>query len=162
VVIERWQWCSSGKCGPLASFYDSIYGAAPIFDMTAEDFDLFNPVVPSSTSKIGTLLVWLYLMLVASNANIPDIASAFGAQALVSQSLLENSLQLPLPLNQWQIDVSHWFDIALATYQAMFMTTALGFTDPALKQSQLNPSNDAERKLCNSQVCFKIQTNVIS
>ncbi|KUJ06650.1 uncharacterized protein LY89DRAFT_726327 [Mollisia scopiformis] len=152
--LERFQWCSSGKCGPLASFYHSVSGTASIFNMTAEDFSLNYTARPSSTSKLGSVFVWIYLMLAESGADINMIAAGLpGAQVLTSESLLINSIQYPLPLNQWQLDVSYWFDIILATFQAIFVDVASGPSDPMLEQSEFewSPENEQERQLCNSQ-----------
>lgn len=161
LFVEQWQWCSSGNCGPLAGLYDSVLGAAPIFNMTAEELAGDNWITPDS--DFGELLVWSWEILTAASARVDDVVQVFGAKALASQSLVQGSQQLPLPLNQWQLDVSNWFNIVLAMYQAMFIVTAQGPTNPILKQPDFlyTPQTAHERKMCNSQVCYQTSTQFL-
>jgi hypothetical protein len=92
-------------------------------------------------------------MQLEGSADIGQVVEQLGAKSLASQSLLANGLQLPLPLNQWQLDVTNWWNIALATRQAQFVNTAVGTTDPILKQGLWTPINDQETRFCNNQVC---------
>ncbi|KUJ15359.1 uncharacterized protein LY89DRAFT_719925 [Mollisia scopiformis] len=151
LTIERWQWCNGDKCGPLASAWDSFAGAAPLFNMTAEDFDPNAIDRPLSNSTIGTLLTWSFLTQVEAFPDVSSIVRELRAESLASQSLLQDAFQLPIPLNQWQLDVTNWFNIVLAVWQSTFVTTAVGNSDPVLEQSQFTPQNAAERKYCNSQ-----------
>lgn len=155
--LQQWQWCSTanstnGGCGPLAGMLDSLEGACPYFNLQASEVEGDRP---NSTTLIGTILTWPSLMSYNSVSDISQIVEKLGAKALSSQTLFSFGLQLPLPLNQWQLDVTNWWNIALAATQAQFINTAVGTTDPALKQGVLTPGNDHERLLCNSQVCLR-------
>lgn len=151
---ERYQWCNSTGaeqtgCGPLASMYDAIEGAAPMFNLTADDFDQARPL--SSTER-GSLLIWPALMQEIGIANLHHTIGLLGAKSLASQSLLFSGTQYPLPPNQWQLDVRNWFNTVLASVQAMYVQSVQGVQDPGLSNAQYPPLNDQERKLCSSQV----------
>ena len=154
--LEQWQWCNSAYpkesgCGPLASMLDSIYGVAPLFNITAAELD---PARPSSPTKSGTRLIWNTLIQVYAASALSDILTQLGAKSLSSQSLLISGLQQPLPLNQWQLDVMNWYNTVLASLQASYVQTARGTTDPELQQAVYPPLNAEERTACNSQVRF--------
>jgi hypothetical protein len=151
--VEQWQWCNSAYpgesgCGPLASLYDSVYGAAPFFNVTSEELD---PARPFSSTKNGTRLIWPVLIQSSSPSIISEVLSKLGDKSLSSQFLLNNGVQGPLPLNQWQLDVNGWYNTVLASIQAMFVQTALG--DAGTQQAEHLPLSSIERNACNSQVC---------
>ncbi|KAI0151846.1 hypothetical protein GGR57DRAFT_513817 [Xylariaceae sp. FL1272] len=147
--VEQFQWCNTAYpkdagCGPLASFNDAALGAAQFFDLNQEDLGLSRP---SSNLTAGTNLIWPLLITLSFAGNdLDSIIRSLGSQTLASQSLLEESVQLPLPANQWQIDVTKWWNLSLASLQSSYLETALG-TAP----SKLLPLNDPERRLCSSQ-----------
>ncbi|KAI1176643.1 hypothetical protein F4777DRAFT_545388 [Nemania sp. FL0916] len=149
--VEQFQWCNTAYpnrsgCGPLASATDSVDGAAPFFNITMEDL---NTDRPSSNDATKARFIWPLLVTGSSPLGLNQIVG--GANSFASQILLNAEAQLPLPLDQWQTDVTTWFNISLAVLQSSFVNTAIGVT---AKDSP--PLNDQERKLCNSQ---KIQNN---
>ncbi|XXG93941.1 hypothetical protein Hte_000191 [Hypoxylon texense] len=151
--VEKWQWCNSAYpretgCGPLASGYDAMFGAAPLFNLTVKDFDPSRPVSPTEP---GNRLVWPAIMFWGYPSTLPSILRHLGARALESQTRLSDGLQWPLPNNQWHLDVKHWFSTILASIQASFVDTALGNTNPEFDKYVLHPLTDVERTLCSSQ-----------
>lgn len=151
--VEKWQWCNSAYpresgCGPLASGYDALFGAAPLFNLTVEDFDPSRPVSPNEP---GNRLVWPALIFWGYPSILPSILRHLGARSLESQTRLSDGLQWPLPDNQWHLDVKRWFSTILASVQASFVDTALGNTNPEFDQYVLPPLTDGERTLCSSQ-----------
>ncbi|KAI1291187.1 hypothetical protein F5Y03DRAFT_377422 [Xylaria venustula] len=154
--VEQYQWCNTAYptgsgCGPLASFIDAAYGAAPFFNLSQEDLSNNRP---SSGLASGARLIWPFLITSYSDVSIAKVVAGLGAACLASQSTLSSGVQLPLPLNQWQIDVTKWWNISLAVLQSSFVGTALG-TAP----DRLPPLNEQEKKLCHSQ---KILSNAYS
>ncbi|KAI1270412.1 hypothetical protein F5Y18DRAFT_421905 [Xylariaceae sp. FL1019] len=147
--VQQFQWCNTAYsnnagCGPLASFNDAALGAAQFFNLSQQDLELSRP---SSNSTAGTNLIWPLLITEFFVGNdFESVITTLGPQTLASQSLLEGSIQLPLPVNQWQIDVTKWWNLSLASLQSSYLDTALG-TAP----SKLPPLNDHERRLCSSQ-----------
>ncbi|RDW59243.1 hypothetical protein BP5796_12167 [Coleophoma crateriformis] len=149
--LEQWQWCNSAYpresgCGPLASKLDSLFGAAPMFNLTENELN-FGDI--NSATAAGSRLYWITSMEAMDVDTVRTVLSELGATSLSSQSSLIQGIQYPLPQNQWQLDVTNWFNIVLATIQAQYVFMALG--DPDLEQFEVFPSNDAERQLCSSQ-----------
>ncbi|KAI1325083.1 hypothetical protein F5Y16DRAFT_411583 [Xylariaceae sp. FL0255] len=145
--VEQFQWCNtaypkgSNRCGPLASFIDALYGAGPLFNVTAEELDEDRPSAPTAT---GTRLIWPSLILNGAGYGYRNMVVQ--ANSLSSQGLLKEGLQLPLPLNQWQLDVTAWWNASLAYLQSSFVNTAIG-TAP----TTLTPINEQEKRLCDNQ-----------
>ncbi|KAI1261275.1 hypothetical protein F5Y18DRAFT_440585 [Xylariaceae sp. FL1019] len=145
--VQQYQWCNTAhakvNCGPLASWDDAAYGAASVFNLTKEDLETDRP---SSGTATGTSLIWPLLVMSNPIFDLNAVVSTLGAESLASQSVLETGIQFPLPKDQWQIDVTKWWNVSLASIQSAFMKTALG-TAPTKEL----PLNDQERKLCRSQ-----------
>ncbi|KAI1741603.1 hypothetical protein F4680DRAFT_415976 [Xylaria scruposa] len=152
--VEQWQWCDSAHpsdeahCGPLASLFDSFYGAGPLFNITQEDFDHLPR--PSSADASKTRFLWPAQSTIQSPTVLAQLIAQLGAKSLASQSQLLN-VQWPLPDNQWQLDVTRWWHTILASVQASYIFTAQGSDDPEFRQFQSRPFNNQERELCNSQ-----------
>jgi hypothetical protein len=157
--IEQWQWCNSAyqdspgngsACGPLASFTDSLYGAAPFFNLTGDE--LLSVTRSNSSSPAAQRIVWQALLQSLSSTNIASILTKLGSKSLASQSLMSSGAQLPLPSNQWQLDVTNWWNIILALLQTTYVDSAQGVTQSDLSQFQERPSTPEEIKMCNNQV----------
>jgi hypothetical protein len=118
------------------------------FQFTSEELD---PARPFSSTKNGTRLIRSVLIQSSSPSIISEVLSKLGDKSLSSQFLLNNGVQGPLPLNQWQLDVNGWYNTVLASIQAMFVHTALG--DAGTQQAEYLPLSSIERNACNSQVC---------
>lgn len=121
--LEQFQWCNSAYprdrgCGPLASLYDSIYGAARFFNVTDEELDPRRPLSSDATSA-------RFIMSVLAVFSYPTALSAtiesLGTRSLASQSTYSSGTQFPLPENQWQLDVLQWWHITLAAIQASWL-----------------------------------------
>ncbi|KUJ21309.1 uncharacterized protein LY89DRAFT_778879 [Mollisia scopiformis] len=150
--VEQWQWCNSAYpresgCGPLAGFMDALFGAAALFNLTQED--LTNGT--KTPTAAGARFIWSAAVLDVGVASLHVVTAQLGAKSLASQALLDSALQYPLPLNQWQLDVTNWFNTILAGLQATYVEMTTGITDPALKEFAMTPSNAGEHKICNSQ-----------
>ena len=77
--------------------------------------------------------------------------SVLGPSSLLASSTLNADIQLPLPNNQWQIEVSNWFNIALAKLQNAITQYASGPPAPMTGSSITPPGNVFEKVLCYSQ-----------
>jgi hypothetical protein len=153
--VQQWQWCNSAYpvdrgCGPLASSLDAYYGAAPLCNITAATLHSTRPSSPDATA---TRLLWPAMMQLNNPPTLDEVLSQLGAKSLSSQPLMYRGVQPNLPTNQWQLDVTHWWNIILASVQGQFVDTAVGPTDLYMQEHfTIHPGNDEERKLCNSQV----------
>ncbi|RDW62486.1 hypothetical protein BP5796_10788 [Coleophoma crateriformis] len=140
--VEQWQWCNSAYarspaesgCGPLASFTDSLYRAAPYFNLTGDE--VLNVARSNSSLPASQRFVWQALLQSYSNTNIGSILTTLGAKSLASQSLMNSGSQLPLPDNQWQLDVTNWWNIILALLQLTYVDTGQGVTSSELLEFQ--------------------------
>jgi hypothetical protein len=127
--LEQWQWCNAAppkevSCGPLASWFDSIYGAARLFNLTSDDLDLARP---SSSSASGTRFIWPVLWLNQYPVSLSNTLNSLGLKGLASQSRFSGGIQYALPENQWQLDVLNWWNIHLASLQAAWLVTSSCF-----------------------------------
>jgi hypothetical protein len=152
--VEQYQWCNAAYptdigCGPLASFADASTKVAPLFNVTE---DTLAADRPSSSSEVGTRLIWPAMILAHYSFDIRNLIMHLGPQALQSQARFFNGIQGSLPDNQWQIDVTYWFATVLAGMQASFVDTALGTTFGKVEGSFLPPVNSFEESLCMQQV----------
>lgn len=108
--VQQYQFCSpplpaDRRCGPLASFVDSIVGSAALFNLTQEVF--LSPDFP--IHQAGSSFAWLSRLLGSATTDPPYIISSLGARALASQQYLRNGVMGEILGNQWQLDVAHWF-----------------------------------------------------
>lgn len=156
--VQQYQWCNSEYtiprgCGPLAAWMDALAGAYPLFNLTAEDYFVGVRRLPSITER-GSRIAWPTQIGDLEKFGIYDVLQSFGAKALASQTLLRSGFQTALSENQWQLDVTNWWNTTLAFHQAIFVHTALGnrSVDGNMQRLVTPPSNDEYRHLCRSQV----------
>ncbi|KAI1327963.1 hypothetical protein F5Y16DRAFT_420312 [Xylariaceae sp. FL0255] len=144
----QWQFCRSSEknCGPVSGFQDAVGGAAPLFNTTYEEIYYAN-----YSGDIANR--YAYFTKVFENA--PDLRltlSSLGPTSLTSQSGLNSAYQGPLAPNQWQLDVTHWFDILMASFQTSFpQTVFFNPSDPELLRLHQNFNNTAADRLCKNQ-----------
>lgn len=139
---DQEQFCDTSlpadrQCTPLTSSNDAWTQAGAMLDggdtASANRFDWFKSTVLNKPSPYG-------------------IVQNLGTAALLSRSSLGVGIQRPLPANQWQLDVTHWFETSLAFIQGLFIDTATGPSDSRMLQWVHSPANAEERTLCHSQV----------
>lgn len=152
--ISQWQWCNlaypgTSGCGPLASMMDAMYQAARLFNLAAKDFELDRP---SSPEAAGARLMWHVLTTFTHPAGLHPILSHLGPKSLISQTRSQMGLQLPLPSNQWQLDVAHWWNSMLAVLQAAYVDNVQGNYGTEYDEFRSPPLNKEEKKWCRNQV----------
>lgn len=155
--VQQWQWCNSAYpgtsgCGPLASSLDAIIGALPKFNLTQDQMTTDNQGRAKLHTAAGARFNWWIMMLDSLENGIYNIIASLGTKSLASQSSLFSGVQMELGENQWQLDVTNWWNTMLAAYQSAFVETALGEADPELQSVLLVPSNKYEQQACRSQV----------
>lgn len=151
--IQQFQFCNPAlphnrRCGPLASWAESLVEAAGLFNLTASQ--AFDNEFPSQ--KLGSRFKWFLTQLFHAATDIHSVLLNLGSKALDSQRLLSEGLLPALPENQWQLDVSRWFTIYLASIQAAVVNSALGPADRSLSEYNILPPNKHVVDMCNSQV----------
>lgn len=93
-----------------------------------------------------------------NNVNFADIGAAaynLGAGSLRARDGLKAGYQSPLPDNQWQLDVQHWFAVALSLEQSGTIHGAIGPTDRNLWTWIDTNVTQFQRDRCNSQVSIQ-------
>ncbi|GAW18725.1 hypothetical protein ANO14919_082060 [Xylariales sp. No.14919] len=148
--IQHYQFChgDTQHCGPLASLLDAIGGAASFFNSTAND----SKIIDGGTPGAG---LFQYVLSVFRDIEYPAlyaIPDTLGAASLTSRKNLFDSVQGQLDSNQWQMDVTYWWNIYMASLQQSFLNVA--YVSPqassVLRLRSSFPSAFA-RNLCNNQ-----------
>ncbi len=144
---EQHQFCrttsNTRQCGPMASMRDAIAGIAPFFESSYA-----NLVNNTATTPHEALFLYSAHGLLMNSRFIGYLIAQLNQEAL---QLIEGNTEM-LRSNQWQLDVTKWFEIANAAMQAGYIDTAYGPTDPDLLQWHVNYTAPELQTLCNSQV----------
>ncbi|KAF3026533.1 hypothetical protein E8E14_013770 [Neopestalotiopsis sp. 37M] len=81
-----------------------------------------------------------------------DITDVLGAHALLSRRGLNLGMQGPIADNQWQLDVTYWFETALAAFQKIWVYSAAGdhpyLTDDLIQR----PNSTGQEQFCRNQL----------
>lgn len=149
--IEQHQFCrttsNSRECGPLASLRDAIACSAPFFNSSYTNFR--NDI---ATTSQEALFLYSIRAIYQAPRVLDDIIGQLGSKALRSERTLINGYQVSLPSNQWQIDVTNWFEVGHAAMQAAYLEMAYGTANPDLLRAYVNFTTPELNSLCNSQV----------
>jgi hypothetical protein len=139
--LEWQQYCSPSmpkdhRCGTLGPAADVLLHALPLVKDEADWNRLlwFKGIVTTSSSWLSDLIVYVR------------------SQSLTSRYRSAAAIQAPLPDNQWQLEVQHWFSSVLANLQQGFLRTALGPPSPDLNPWRASPDNKQATQMCDSQV----------
>lgn len=103
---------SDNACTKLASNYDTFQTNTPV-GVGERIFNTSNRLSDAAYTVKG-------------------VVNHLGSSSLASRYTLFDFLQVPLPDNQWQIDVEKWHNIALASFQQSTLTLAAGPQDPSV------------------------------
>ncbi|KAK2606837.1 hypothetical protein N8I77_005562 [Diaporthe amygdali] len=146
---SQWQFCSSNTsaCGPMASYFDAISGAAEAFGAT-------NSESTSKGAEAADRLDWLTIATYIDALSEASMLQQLQDNALLSKQNLFGGYQGSVPNNQWQLDVTNWFSITLAAMQTSLLQTTSGFMITDESTAVLRPQTEAARKLCSNQVCI--------
>lgn len=147
--VEQYQWCrdpAQGQCGDLAGQVDALRSAGPLFGLKGQDLDLDRP---TSQSKLGSLLIWAHLML--GSRKLDNFIDSLSSSSLASVISLSQGNVIRIEKNQWQRDVTKWWHIMLAGFQAKLVNTAQGTVNAPFQPSTYKPTNEWEWNLCRNQ-----------
>lgn len=146
--VQQFQFCNPAlprgkQCGPLGSWRDATLGAATLFDLTAEE------LMSNSTGSGRSSSQFLWWTAAIGSLDPSAVVRVLGPQALISVQSMFSGVQAPLPTNQWQIDVAHWWSISMAILQDTGPRMALGWHGEA---SVLPPQDKYQEEACRNQV----------
>lgn len=148
----RYQYCDhKKKCGNLASFTDAATSSAlNLFHFNPSDI-LGSFQASYEGDSTVKRFAW-FQAITQSAADLYSMINSIGSSSLLSSQHLVQGGMGPLPDNQWQLDVSHWFAIHMASLQAAFVSTARGPIDEALRPYGTTTTNEYQRAMCKNQV----------
>ncbi|KAH8894585.1 hypothetical protein GQ53DRAFT_820955 [Thozetella sp. PMI_491] len=154
--LQQYQFCNtalpSGEaCARLESSTDAAIEALALFNTTYDEL-----ISNSAVNELASQFSWYTWVLTFSNYGIYSYLQEFGANSLDSRSGLAQGVQLPMPVNQWQLDVTHWWATMLAGLQAAWVQAARGVTSLDLQPFTFLPNSSYQKQFCNSQ---KIQSS---
>lgn len=92
------------------------------------------------------------------SANALDMVYVSDAVPLLSSKTKFGGVQLPLPANQRQLELAHWFSIEMVALQAAFVDHANGPQYPGLASFLSRPTDnavvdlDSWKTMCKNQV----------
>lgn len=146
--IQQYQYCNAEhKCGELASFYDAIATAAPFFDTPLEVLSGYAKVSDRTSSQFS----W-FQNIIYSSYDLTALLGELGTASLASHRNFDAGYMAQIPVNQWKIDVTHWWATLLAAKQAAFVNAANGPKDPSILNQTIPPKNEYMEYLCRNQV----------
>lgn len=149
--LERFQYCNSSKeCGSLASFKDALISALPLFHHNSSEFWGSEQLV-HGTEPTSQRFDMFEIALTGSD-RVSDLINTLGSSSLLSSQYFGQGFMGPIPDNQWQLDVSHWFAMHLASMQAAFVNIARGPTNEALLPYFIGPEDGPQQVMCNNMV----------
>ncbi|KAI0509524.1 hypothetical protein F5B22DRAFT_638000 [Xylaria bambusicola] len=143
------QFCHSVSgnrtCGPLAGVFDAAAGMADLLDTTFTDLQVGN--VTTKATALAT-----YFIHATADSPLLYLVGQLGPTSLASQRYLSNGFQYFMETDQWQSDVAHWWNIAMAERQQAVLAQAYyTSTDPATLPQFINFTATELKKVCNSQ-----------
>lgn len=148
----RYQYCDHNKrCGDLASFTDATISSALNLFHFDPSYIWGPPQESHEEDSTAKRFAW-FQAITGSAADLYSMVNSLGSSSLLSSQHLMVGAMGPLPDNQWQLDVSHWFAIRMASLQAAFMNTARGPIDEALLPYATTTTDEYQRAMCNNQV----------
>lgn len=91
-----------------------------------------------------------------------DIVFGLGSHSLQSRNRLQAGTQGTLPVDQWETDVEHWFNIASASLQYFPVLTAGGYFPNLTEEALRRPNSTSELEICQNQVRTSHDTCVVA
>lgn len=134
--IEQYQTCvpskpASSRCSALGGSLDSVYAQ----NLTDPTYNLTQWITAAASGSFS----------------FSDVVSSLGDESLRAKRSLKNSVQAPLPSNQWQLEVERWFEIFMASVQGSAIEAAMGPSAEVMRQFYLPPQEEVGRYFCKNQ-----------
>ncbi|KAK2613403.1 hypothetical protein N8I77_000321 [Diaporthe amygdali] len=147
--VQRYQYCNALKeCGSLASWHDALTSASTLFDQTPHDIEWSTETSPRLNAVASRF--YMFESILNSASDLSDFPNSLGSSSLLSAQQYTQGLMGPLADNQWQLDVSHWFAMRMASMQAAFVDTAHGPRDESLLP-YMSKANKYQQTMCDNQ-----------
>lgn len=86
--------------------------------------------------------------------SVADVVEVLKFASLTSRFRVIDVQAGSLPVDQWQLEVEYWHNIAMSSFQTLPVISAAGPGDSGMFQYfWQRPSNDVEKYICKNQVC---------
>ncbi|SLM36193.1 hypothetical protein LPUS_05668 [Lasallia pustulata] len=135
---EQHQFCNPTK--PLSS------GCTPLAGTVQVNNSLgglgFNPLQQATAQRMFETM---------GQTTLPRIAKTLGTGYMVAASSLSGTVSLPLPSDQWVLEVFNWADVAMATFQRRVIEFATGPSTPDFARYLRDSSTAEQRTMCLNQ-----------
>lgn len=120
------------QCSPFASVEDTRFNARNMWP---------------EWERLKSLLVTLL------NFDPSLVPFILGPESLTARYGFSVGIQAPIPANQWQLEIEHWFKSGLAYLQNLQVDYGTGRSDPSMRKF-VRPQEDADgsRYFCQNQV----------
>lgn len=150
--LEQYQVCNGdrSRCSRVGSFGDAWGNSPELFGITYDD--MARAANGEHISDAVSRFTWFMSVTRMLPTNLGGLVAYLGTQGLASQQNFASGIQGPIPPNQWQLDVTHWWSTSLALLQAAFVESARGPADPALNATRNLPFDQAQQGMCWNQV----------
>ena len=131
---DQHQICNptNGKCSPLSGNFQVI------------------PNIPELDLNDAQLATFLTMGLTIIFMDTYYSVSSRGSSALRASETLDQGTQIPLPDNQWMIEVSTWFAVSMAKLQQRTVQYAIGSSHVPKGVKLVGPANRYEENICNN------------
>ncbi|PHH78897.1 hypothetical protein CDD82_2769 [Ophiocordyceps australis] len=140
--LKQYQFCNAfNRCGLLAGYHDAKDSAQLLFDS-------LDPRHGDAAKTEYSPFDWFRLIFFSGTVVLETIV--YRGKSLQSQQMFMGDFVGSLPDNQWQHDVTHWWNTALAAIQDVFVLVVSGSTDPLF--AKLNDTIIDEPYICRHQV----------
>ncbi|KAF2266955.1 hypothetical protein CC78DRAFT_566402 [Lojkania enalia] len=135
--IEQYQFCNPHKSGQPCT---DLAGILPASGDALTTLDLS----PMQQEIVNVIMNIVYALGV-------NIGAAFDPDGLklAAQDSAYSAWQLPLPNNQWEIEMQHANNIVLANLQKAIVSYTQGPSTPEAQQFIVKPNSTEEKALCN-------------
>jgi hypothetical protein len=111
--------------------------------------------IGANTRQLSTIDL-IHRMITQWTASIEVISEESPPKLVAQESDLGGNFQLPLPNNQWAIEVEDWHGTVMAFIQNLIVSHATGPINPAYRKYIVPPNNTEEQQLCHAQ---KVRSN---
>ncbi|KAI1419513.1 hypothetical protein F5Y12DRAFT_793652 [Xylaria sp. FL1777] len=135
--LEQYQVCSavSDACSLVGGLHDVL--------SEVTDWMHLTPIQINTANVTANVL--------RSFGNIPQVTSGNVRHLVAGRSFVVDAIQLPLPSNQWQIEVEFWHSTIMSLIQYGLLEYMIGPSDEDLRKFVETPSTPEAQALCKRQ-----------
>ncbi|KAI0539521.1 hypothetical protein GGR58DRAFT_464596 [Xylaria digitata] len=135
--LEQYQMCSavSDTCSLVGSLQDVLFEVTDKMHLTPMQIN---------TANVTANVLRLF-------SNIPGVTNGNIRHLVAGRSFVQDAIQLPLPSNQWQIEVHFWHSTIISLIQYGLLEYMIGPDDEDIRKYVQTPSTPEARALCKRQ-----------